>query len=181
VSTSSVLKGTYGLQALINNNNPIYVVDDLPTAEPRYRARFYFDPNSIPMGRNDAYFIFNGLTSAGTAVLQLEFGFSKSGYQLRGRLLNNSTTFTNTAWFTISDAPHFIEMDWRASTAAGANNGGLTLWIDGDQKANSTTVDNDTRRIESVQLGAVSGIDNHTRGTTYFDAFESRRQSYIGP
>jgi hypothetical protein len=30
-------------------------------------------------------------------------------------------------------------------------------------------------------LGAVAGIDAGTRGTYYFDAFESRRQNYIGP
>ena len=28
---------------------------------------------------------------------------------------------------TLSDAPHIIEVDWRATTAAGANNGGLPL------------------------------------------------------
>jgi hypothetical protein len=63
----------------------------------------------------------------------------------------------------------------------GANDGGLTLWIDGTQQANVTRIDNDTRRIESVRMGAVSGVDIGTRGTEYFDAFESRRQTYIGP
>jgi hypothetical protein len=29
-------------------------------------------------------------------------------------------------------------------------------------------------------LGAISGLDSGTRGTYYFDAFESRRQTYIG-
>jgi hypothetical protein len=72
-------------------------------------------------------------------------------------------------------------VDWRTSTAAGANNGGLTLWIDGVQQANLTGVDNDTRRIERVRLGAVAGIDTGTRGTYYFDAFESRSLTYIGP
>ena len=65
--------------------------------------------------------------------------------------------------------------------AVGANDGGLTLWIDGTQKANLTGADNDTRRIDRVRLGAASGIDTGTRGTYYFDAFESRRQTYIGP
>jgi hypothetical protein len=42
-------------------------------------------------------------------------------------------------------------------------------------------MDNDTRRIDRVRLGALTGIDTGTRGTYYFDAFESRRQNYIGP
>ena len=121
------------------------------------------------------------MTSTGTTVLQVEFRTSGGKYQLRALILDDATTFTSSGWFTISDAPHPIELDWRAATAAGANNGGLTLWIDGVQQANVTGIDNDTRRIESVRLGALSGIDTGTRGTEYFDAFESHRQTYIGP
>jgi hypothetical protein len=181
VSSAAKLVGNYGMQGLINDNNSIYVTDDRPAAEPRYRARFYFDPNSITMKNGNAHFIFYGLNAAGTAVLRVELRRSNNTYQIRAALVNDGTSFTSSGWFTISDAPHFIELDWRASTAAGANNGGLTLWIDGVQQANLTGVDNDTRRIESVRLGAVAGIDTATRGTYYFDAFESRRQTYIGP
>jgi hypothetical protein len=74
-----------------------------------------------------------------------------------------------------------MELDWRAATAAGANDGGLTLWLDGQQRANLTSINNDARRIDRVRLGAVIGIDSGTRGTYYFDAFESRRGTYIGP
>ena len=40
------------------------------------------------------------------------------------------------------------------------------------QQADLTGVDNDTRRIDQVRLGAVSGMDSGTRGTYFFDAFE---------
>jgi hypothetical protein len=96
-------------------------------------------------------------------------------------VLSDAGAATNTGSSSISDAPHPIEIDWRAATAAGANNSSLTLWIDGVQKAIASSVDNDTLRIDSVRLGAVSGIDNGTRGRYYFDAFESRRNTYIGP
>ena len=70
----------------------------------------------------------------------------------------------------------------RAATAtAGANDGGLTLWIDGVQQTDLTGMDNDTRRVDRARLGALSGIDTGTRGTYFFDAFESRRQTHIGP
>jgi hypothetical protein len=81
----------------------------------------------------------------------------------------------------LSDIPHSIELDWRAATAPGANDGGLTLWIDGVERQALTGIDNDTRRIDRVLLGALAGIDTGTRGTYFFDAFESRRQTYIGP
>jgi hypothetical protein len=181
VTTNAKLAGTYGMQALIDDNNAIYCTDDTPNAETRYRARFYFDPNSITMVSGNAHFIFNGFMGNSTAVMRVEFRYFTGAYQIRGRLLNDVSTWTDSAWFTISDAAHAIEVDWRAATAAGANDGRLTLWIDGTQMADLTAVDNDTRRIDRVRLGAVAVIDTGTRGTYYFDAFESRRQTYIGP
>jgi hypothetical protein len=181
VSSAATLVGSQGLQAVIDDSNSMYLTDDRPNAEPRYRARFYFDPNSLTMVSGEAHFIFKGFTDTSTDVLQVEFRNSSGAYQLRAKLLNDSSAFVVTNWFTISDAAHFIELDWRAAIAAGANNGGLTLWIDGAQQADLTGVDNDTWWIDRARLGALAGIDAGTRGTYYFDAFESRRQSYIGP
>jgi hypothetical protein len=186
-SPAAALVGTKGMQAVIDDTVTIFVTSDTPNAEPRYRARFYFDPNSITMASGNAHFILNGIMGTSTAVVRVEFrcgsgcGVSGTSYQIRGRLINDGSTWINTSWFPITDASHFIEVDWRAATAVGANNGGLTLWIDGVEKANLTTVDNDTRKIDRVRLGAVAGIDAGTTGTYYFDAFESRRETYIGP
>jgi hypothetical protein len=169
------------MQAVIDDNTNIYVTDDRPNAEIRYRARFYFDPNAISMANGNAHFIFQGFTGTSTVVLRVEFRRSSGSYQLRVALRNDAGSFTNSAWFTITDATHFVELDWQASTAAGANNGSLTFWIDNVQRANLTGVDNDTRRIDRIRLGAVAGIESNTRGTYYFDAFESRRVTIIGP
>jgi len=181
VTASAALVGARGLQAVIDDNVALHVTDDTPNAEPRYRARFYFDPNSIPMAEGNAHFIFYGYAGASTVVLRLEFRLSGGAYQIRAGAVNDATAWSNTAWFTISDAPQLIEFDWRAATMAGANNGGLTLWLNEIQRANLTTLDNDTRRIDRVRLGPVAGLDSGTRGTYFFDAFESRRQTYIGP
>jgi hypothetical protein len=181
VSSAAALVGNQGMQALINDNNSIFVTDDTPNAEPRYRVRFYFDPNSISMASGDNHFIFRGFTGASTLVLRVQFRFRNGSYALRAALRDDASTWTSSNWFTISDAPHSIELDWRAASAVGANDGGLTFWLDGAQQANLTNIDNDTRRIDRIRLGAVAGIDSGTRGTEYFDAFESRRQTYIGP
>ena len=181
VSTSAALVGTKGLQAVIDDINSIYVTDDTPNAEPRYRARFYFDPNSISMLSGDTQYIFRGYSGTSTVALRVQFRFSNGAYQLRAGLVGDGSTWANSSWLTISDAPHAIELDWRAATGVGANNGSLTLWIDGVQKANLIGVDNDTRRIDRARLGAVSGVDTGTSGTYYFDAFESHRQTFIGP
>ena len=181
VSSAAALTGNYGLQVAIADNHAIYIRDDLPNAESRYHARFYFDPNSISMAHKDAHYLFYGHAGGtSTVVLRVEFRFFKGNYQLRAALRNNSNHWKSGSWFTITDTLHFIEIDWRAATASDAHNGGLTLWVDGIQRANLTGVDNDTRRLGHIKLGAVSGIDNGTRGTYYFDGFESYRETYIG-
>jgi hypothetical protein len=181
VSPAAALVGANGLRAVLDDNNLIFVTDDRPQAERRYRARFYFDPNSIPMANGNSHYIFYGYSGTSTDVLRVGFRRSQGSYQVQAGLRDDSSFWTNAAWFTIGDAPHWIEFDWRAATTQGANDGGLTFWIDGQQRANLANVNNDTRRIDRVRLGPVAGIDSGTRGTYYFDAFESRRQTYIGP
>ena len=80
-----------------------------------------------------------------------------------------------------------MEVAWQAASAAGANDGVLTFWVDDSQQGSFTNIDSDTRRFDYVQFGIVGGVDigrslpAGSRGAMYFDAFESRRDSYIGP
>ena len=175
VNAAAALLGAQGMQAVLDDNTSIFVTDDRPNAESRYRVRFYFDPNSIQMSTGDNHFLLHGLAGNSTPVMRVQFRFSNNAYQIRAALRNDATTWMITAWFMITDAPHVLELDWRAATTAGANNGALTFWIDGVQRAHIANIDNDTRRIDRARLGAVAGIDAGTRGTYYFDAFESQR------
>ena len=185
-ATAALAGSSQGMAALMANNTGMYITDQRPNAEPRYRTRFYFDPNTITMTSGDAHFIFYGYQGTTTVVLRIEFRRLNSSYQLRFAALNDTPTTGAATWrtssyVTISDAPHFLELDWQAATAAGANNGSLTFWIDGIQRTPLTGLDNDTRRIDIARLGPIGGLDTGTRGAYYFDAFESRRRSYIGP
>jgi len=181
VSNLAALVGGQGLRAVVDDNNAIYVTSDHPNSEVRYRARFYFDPNTITMANNNAHYIFYGYQSTATVVLRVELRRSSNQYQLSAALVNDGSTWTTSSWFTITDAPHNLELDWRRSTTTSARNGSLTFWIDNVQRANLTGVDNDTRRIDRVRLGPVSGLDSGTRGAYFLDAFESRRTTFIGP
>jgi hypothetical protein len=172
--------GAQGLRAVLDDNRAIHVTDNRPNAETCYGVRFYFDPNTIRMSSGNSHAVLHGYAGTSTLVLRLQFRFS-GGYQLRAGLLDDSGNWFNTTWAPVGDSPHDIEIVWRASTRSGANNGALTLWIDGVQTGNLTGINNDTRRIDRVRLGAVSGIDTGTRGTYYFDAFESRHISFLGP
>jgi hypothetical protein len=114
-------------------------------------------------------------------VVQVELLYANAGYHVRAGLLNDSITWRNGSWLRIGDGVHLLELDWRAASAPGANDGALSFWLDGVLRSSLTGVDNDTRRVERVRLGAVAGVDEHTRGVYFTDAFESRRASAIGP
>jgi len=107
-----------GASVRTNDTNAIYVTDDSPNAEPRYRARFYFDPNSITMASGDAHYIFKGFSGASTDLFQVEFRYSSGNYEIRARVLNDASSWTNSNWFVMSDASHYIEVDWRAAQSS---------------------------------------------------------------
>jgi hypothetical protein len=132
------------------------------------------------MADGEAHYIFYAYTGKATKIVRLLFRQDSGVYQVRARLLDDNLVWTNTDWAMITDAPHLFKLEWVVSTEAGADNGRLALWIDEIQQASLTGVDNDTHGIDRIRLGAVAGIDTGTRGTYYFDAFESRRQSQLG-
>lgn len=182
VSSNAALVGNTGLQGMIANTTAMYVQDDSPNAEPRYRARFYFDPNSLVMASGDYQYILQGYANAAnTNVLRVEFKNTSGVYQLRARILNDSGVWQNTAYISITDAPHAIEVDWAAASAVNANDGYLTFWVDGVQQGSLVGIDDDTYRMERARLGLTYVSATGTSGTYFFDAFEARRETFIGP
>jgi hypothetical protein len=182
-TSGAALVGSFGLQAVVDDNNSIYVRDISPDLETRYRARFYFDPNSIVMANNNAHNIFTG-RHLNADIFRVELLYTAGAYHLNLQVRDDQDpvgTFHTTANYLLSDNSHLVEIDWQAATAPGSNNGYMTLWLDQLQVLTIASLDMDTRRVDEVRLGAVSGIDTGTRGQYYFDAFESRRQTYIGP
>jgi len=179
VTAAAALVDEKGMQVLIDDNTPTYVRDESPRNETRYRTRFYFDPNGIEMGNGDSHVIFMGYSDS-TDIVRIFFRKENGVYKVQAWTLLDSGAWRATSNYTISDAAHFLELDWQAATSDGENDGSLTLWIDGTEQQRLSSLDNDTRRLERVSLGGVYWIDDGTRGTYYFDAFESRRESYIG-
>lgn len=180
VTTGAALHDTKGIAALIDNNTDMWVKDIVEGNEPRYRSRFYLDPNSITIGNGDLFTVLLGKDSAGYSF-QVQLGYTTSGgYRVRTQIYNDTSSSSNGSWVNISDAPHAIEIDWKSSTASGANNGYISLWVDGTLQTTQSSIDNDTKRISEVRFGAPAGIDSGTSGTIYLDDFVSRRTTYIG-
>ncbi len=175
VSPNAALVGSNGMQATFTNTTSMYVRDDSPLAETRYRARFYFDPNSISMASGNYVYLLQGHDTSNQVILFIQFNRSSTSYQLRARAYDSGlANYVNTPYVNITDAMHTVEVDW-------GNDGHLTFWIDGVQQANLTGINNSLYKMESIRLGAPFMSASATSGSYYIDEFESRKQTYIGP
>jgi hypothetical protein len=173
-----------GLQAVVDDTAGLYVQDDGPANENRYRARFRFDPNGFDPGEGASHFrtrVFIAFEDAPTrrlaAVVLRRIG---GQYALMARVRRDDNSQASTAFFDITDAPHTVELDWKRSSAPDADDGRLELWIDGVLRATLTGLDNSLSQVDFVRMGALS-VKAGAAGTLFFDGFESRRRTYIGP
>jgi len=182
-SGAAAMAGTStGMQALVDDTNSLFVQDDSPNAETRYRVRFYFDPNGFDPGEADSHFrtrILIAFDQAALRAITLVLKRQVGAYTVETRVKRNDGTRADTGFFPITDAPHFLEFDWQRSTGPGASNGTLEFFIDDVSVATLTGIDNDQSVIESVRMGVLS-IKTAANGTPFYDQFESRRSRKIG-
>jgi hypothetical protein len=185
VGAGAALHGTNGLSAHVDDTAALFVQDDTPDAESRYRARFLFDPNGFDPGtangrlrtRIAIAFQDDPARRAVTLVLRRQLG---GQYALMARVRLDDGTVRDTGFFDITDAPHTVEFSWQRARTAGGADGTFQMWIDGVSVATLDGLDTDTRRIDFTRLGAMS-VKPGATGTLYFDTFESRRRTFIGP
>lgn len=177
VSADAKIHGNYGMSVLIDGTGLIYVQDDTPEGETKYRISFSLDPNSLTMANNDEFNIFRAVKLADTTCFVISLGYTTvGGYYIKVSDRTDAGNFSKaTSSHVLTDAPHLIEVEWVASTGAGANNGQLTLWIDGVLKQTVTAIDSDTEVIDFVRFGAAQNVDAGTTGTLYLDDFVSSR------
>lgn len=100
---------------------------------------------------------------------RLRLRYSVGNYQVHADILNDANALIYTPWVTITDGPHAFEIDWKAVTASGTNDGFVTLWIDDIQAGTQAGIDNDTRCVDYAALGP-SGIPTGSRGTLFFSS-----------
>ena len=175
---------TFGLQAFVDDTNSLFVQDETPKDETTYRARFYFHPGDFDPGQAQSHFrtrIFIGFEEGPTRRLfALVLRRQGSQYSLMGRARLDDNSQADTGFFPISTAQHFVEVRWTRATAPAGNDGVFELWVDGIAQASSTTLDNDVSSVDFIRMGALS-VKTGASGTLYFDEFESRRETMIGP
>ena len=103
VSSTAALSGTYGMQAVIDDNYSLYVQDDTPDGEIYYRASFEFDPNNISMSNGNEHEILVVYSETSEAILNIHLRYS-GGYRIGISFIDNQGNTTSSGWYTINDS-----------------------------------------------------------------------------
>jgi hypothetical protein len=175
----------YDLQGNFNDTQPLFVQDDSPRGEHRYRARFYFDPGDFDPGEAQGHFrtrLFIGFEEEPQQRRLFALVLRRRGgaYALMARARADDNAQVSTEFVPITAGPHAVEIAWTRATGLDSGDGSLELWVDGTLAGSVATLDNDRRVLDFVRLGALS-LKSGASGTLSWDEFESRRASAVGP
>lgn len=168
---------TAKMEALIDDTNAIYGEKNLSGTSHNLRLRFYIDPNSLTMADGDSFY-FGKLTVSGDPWTISLWRMRKSGssYQIQLMVDIDGGGSAQGAWRTITDAPHFIEMDYAGAATDVSVDGVFRVWIDGvltDTLSNLDAYDIFDIGLNSVIVGPYYGIDAGTLGTFYLDELKA--------
>ena len=165
--------GRYALTATLAGKSASYVVDDSPSRERAFRARFALDPSSA----DTAGRVIGILTArtGGTDVLTVQFRRLVTGPEVRAGA-RRSGGWTYTPWTATGPGWHPVEVGWSSSTTAS-----LTLLLDGASVGQANGLDTSRYAVDSVRLGPSGGLGTGVTGTLRFDHFVSTRSTQIGP
>lgn len=182
--TAAAMANTpYGLQVLINSTAATYgqkLFTQITTAA--HRFRFYFDPNTLTMASGTNHRICR-LNQGSNERTEIGLAYDGTNYEIRVHTYDDGLTGHATHYHNITDEPHYIEVLVQYATGAAANDGSLTLWVDGALQEIEANLDiYNISKPDRAQLGAVDGVDGTTSGTSYFDEFVLRDDdTEIGP
>jgi hypothetical protein len=185
VQPGAALAGTgFGLHAIVDDTVGLYVQDDTPADETRYRARFYFDPSGFDPGEAENHRrtrLFLAFEEAPTRrLLAIVLRRINGEYAVMARVRRNDNSQANTPFFPISPGEHWVEFDWARASTPTATDGTFQLWLDGTLVSTLTGLADGAGAIDFVRLGALS-VKPGATGVLMWDQFASRPLTAIGP
>lgn len=163
------------------------VEDDTPTAEVRYRAAFMINTDAVnTMSVITASFIFTATSGAGgnPPVSLAIVGDGAGGALVEYIVVNGAGALVGAA--PLAAGANHVEFDYDNGTQAGSPGPHFSLWVNSNVEATPTFTSAiaATAVVDTAFLGlagATSDWSASFNGTpVQFDAFDSRRSSFIG-
>lgn len=188
VASDAALAGTsYGLSCYIDDTTAIYGQKTLASADTAgtIRFRLYIDPNSLTSVNGIEHSIAVLYNSSSAAFFYVYLAYTTvNGFRVRCAILNDSVAGEFSAYYDITDEPHYLEFQVQRATSADANDAWFKMWVDGTLRDTVTGKDLYTRFADFsfIRFGAISGIDVAYNKAYYLDELIVNNDgSEIGP
>lgn len=189
VNAAAAIDGNFGLAVTLDGTQTkAFVMDTTPDGEPIYRAQFKFrqnswviDPpqgfttfrNTLFVGRQDLNPSTKITVMRATLIRTISFGYI---VRFGVRKDNSQWQFCGDATLPVATSQvRTIMVELAVASAPGANDGYCALYRNNNLMKSESNIDNDTIRIDRVQLGIMEGAINRGTGTGHIDSFESYR------
>ena len=181
ITTAAAMGGSpYGLAVTIDDTAACYIWRVFLDDSGLIRVRFHFDPNSITMGSNSEWPFFAIYRTGGVYAGVLWFNYS-SGYRLQASIVTDDGT-DSSSYYTITDGPHWVEVELKRETTSSSNDGYFSMWVDDVLKVTLSGKDNYASfpDVTSVAVGMINGtyIVPTTSGTIYIDEIAINTTGY---
>jgi Leucine-rich repeat (LRR) protein len=162
------------------NDKRKVLIDDTPVDQTSFDVRFNMDINSFSMPDGTRFRFLEAKRGLPRAFFLVLRKFSGQ-YQIQLNILVDGGIKYKSGWYTLSDAPHTIEIDWQASSADGANDGYIQLYMDDGLLEEMTGLDNDTHIVSSLRIGFIGRLDGSPiSGIWHVDDVATSNLWYIG-
>jgi len=176
VNGSAAMVGSFGGDFIIDGTQTeTYVSIDFTVSTNSLGFRFYIDISSLTMGTNENFYIMyvrtDGMHSGQVNLLFGVLFWNGSNYSYRFRFYDDGGALANIGYNTISDEPHYIEVQMVRETAEGAGDGTAEVKVDGVSGGTLSNIDNFNLfpTIDELQIGARRFLDAGTTGNLYID------------
>lgn len=169
--------GDFGLRIPLVSGEPAWVLDANPTSDSIIRTDFDLNIDGLVMRDGDAFDLY-----AGWVVSDTQPAFKVTLEQISGQ-----THIVLFAWdnsggnvITASPAPipgpgwHRVSVEFGVAGTLAAT-GELRIFVDGSPLAELTDFDNQGNTVDSLQLGAIAGVDQGTSGFLDIDVYTAVR------
>ena len=186
VSDTAALNGTnYGmLVTLTGTTNKKYGERRLNfwNNETDFRVQFSFDPNTCTLAATQPQ-VLRIYDAAAHQVMAVTVDYS-TNYRARIETMNDALTINYGTLYSMSDAPHYIEVQLHRSSADGVSDAYGKLWIDGILKYTTPTFIGYTLfgNMNRMWFGLTGSAGAGQTGDFYCDELSGNRTgTQIGP
>ncbi|MEN8241504.1 MAG: choice-of-anchor Q domain-containing protein, partial [Chloroflexota bacterium] len=178
--TDAALNGSYGACVDRGTDNRKQLIDETPVYQTAFTVQFNLDMNSLKFGEGER-FRFMQVKMGAERPFFIVVKYDSGQYLMQLNTLLDDLTKVKTGWYLLNNAPRTIEVNWKAASPDGANDGWIEFYLEDTLLETLSNLDNDTIFVDTFKIGFTSRLDGKSlSGIFYLDDIYTSNGGYIG-